>query len=252
LVAPPTAEASTTDKNLQFDRAEGGTAAPTCARCKKPLTTSYYQVNGAVVCDACRVALEAEWNRGGAGGRFITAAGLGVLAALLGSGLYYAILALTGYEFGLVAIVVGLMVGYAVRKGSNGRGGWRYQALAMFLTYTSIVSSYVPLIVGEALKQRQAELPAVDTSVVLTPPVATVDSTPTSELDETASESTAALSPPNIALAIVLMIGFLYAIPFLAGIENIMGLVIIGIGLYEAWKLNQRATLTVSGPYQVA
>lgn len=240
------------DEQMQFDRAEGPDAAPTCTRCKKPLTTSYFQVNGAVVCGTCRAALEAEWNRGGASGRFITAAGLGVLAALVGSGLYYAVLALTGYEFGLIAIVVGLLVGYAVRKGSNGRGGWRYQALAMFLTYTSIVSSYVPLIVGEALKQRQAELPAADTAAVLTPPVATADTAATNDLDEAASDSAAVLSPPNVALAIVMMIGFLYAIPFLAGIENIMGLVIIGIGLYEAWKLNQRATLAISGPYQVA
>src|SRR2546422_2854982 len=58
----------------------------------------------------------------------------------LGAGLYFGIEAATGYELGLVAVVVGLMVGGAVRKGSNGRGGWRYQALAMFLTYCAVRS----------------------------------------------------------------------------------------------------------------
>ncbi len=43
------------------------------------------------------------------------------------------IAALTGYEFGLIAVLVGLAVGIAVRKGSSGRGGWRYQVLAMFV-----------------------------------------------------------------------------------------------------------------------
>jgi hypothetical protein len=47
-------------------------------------------------------------------------------------------------------------------------------------------------------------------------------------------------------------IGVIYAIPFLAGFENIIGLVIIAIGLYEAWKLNKRAELNVAGPFKVA
>ena len=202
--------------NLQFDRAESGDQGSTpasCSRCKQPLRGSYYEANGAVVCEACRTALEQEWNRGSSAGRFGRALVFGIVAAAVGAGLYYAILALTGYELGLVAIVVGLMVGVAVKKGSNGRGGWRYQALAMFLTYTSIVSSYVPLIVKGIGEQGSIE--AAD------------------------------------SLGLLTMIGLLYALPFLAGFENILGLVIIGIGLYEAWKLNKPQSLSFTGPYQV-
>ena len=46
-----------------------------------------------------------------------------------------------------IAVVVGLFVGGAVRMGSGHRGGVPYQLLAMFLTYTSIVSTYIPEIV---------------------------------------------------------------------------------------------------------
>ncbi|MBI4421923.1 MAG: hypothetical protein HY560_13950 [Gemmatimonadetes bacterium] len=235
-------------EKLQFDRAEsvaGGSAPASCSRCKNPLMGSYYHANGAVVCEGCRKAIEAEWNRGTSATRFTRALGLGLLAAAAGSALYYAILALTGYAFGLVAIVVGLLVGFAVKKGSNGRGGWRYQALAMFLTYTSIVSSYVPLIVREVIKQQEAATDRL-------PGTAATDSVRAVAPDPINATSAAPLSAGGFVVGLLLMIGLLYALPFMAGLENIMGLVIIGIGLYEAWKLSQRATLTISGPYQLA
>src|SRR5207248_894584 len=50
----------------------------------------------------------------------------------------------TGYELGLIAIVVGLLVGGAVRKASHGRGGAVYQTIAIFMTYAAIVFNYTP------------------------------------------------------------------------------------------------------------
>jgi hypothetical protein len=104
------------------------------------------------------------------------------------------------------------MVGGAVRAGSRGRGGWLYQGLAMFLTYGSIVSSYVP----DLLKEQP----------------------------ESAGFSR--------LLLVALIFVFAFAVPFLGGFQNVIGLIIIGIGLYEAWKLNRRVELTLSGPYRVA
>jgi hypothetical protein len=40
-------------------------------------------------------------------------------------------------------------------------------------------------------------------------------------------------------------------LPFLAGAQNIMGIVIIGIGLYEAWKINKRRIVSVTGPHAI-
>ena len=42
------------------------------------------------------------------------------------------------------------------------------------------------------------------------------------------------------------------AAPFLAGVQNVIGIVIIGIGLYEAWKLNRRVPFEITGPHPVA
>src|SRR5690349_4084007 len=122
---------------LQFDRAETPHSAPAgsaCVVCKQPLSGTYFEVNGKTVCPGCRDRLNAELNKYSPAVRFARALGLGAGAAVIGAGIYYGISAATGYEFGLVAIVVGLLVGKAVRKGSGGRGGWRYQALAMALT----------------------------------------------------------------------------------------------------------------------
>jgi hypothetical protein len=52
--------------------------------------------------------------------------------------------------------------------------------------------------------------------------------------------------------AIVLLLGFLYALPFLPGVASVLGILIIGIALYEAWKLNRKVELTVTGPHRLA
>ena len=51
----------------------------------------------------------------------------GLLGAGAGAALYFIILATTGYEIGLVAILVGFIVGKAVHAGSRARGGAGYQ-----------------------------------------------------------------------------------------------------------------------------
>ena len=226
---------------LQLDRAEFDAAhETTCGMCAKPLTTEYHEANGTTVCAACCEELRALGTEGNSMTRGVRALGAGAAAALAGSILYYAILALSGYEFGLIAIVVGMAVGKAVNWGAHGRGGWRYQAMAMALTYLAIVSSYVPLLIAEIGKQ----------------PVAVEASATAGETAAPAQQIGAAEeAPPTAAAAIVgiaVLVGFVLAIPFLAGIENIMGLIIIGIGLYEAWKFNRKGQVTITGPHAIA
>jgi hypothetical protein len=59
------------------------------------------------------------------------------------------------------------------------------------------------------------------------------------------------LSLGRALLAVLMLIGLLCAMPFLAGAQNLVGLIIIGIGLYEAWKLNRRVSMAISGPHPV-
>src|SRR5215475_6321852 len=153
--------------------------------------------------------------------RFCGALVLGVLAAMAGAGLYFAITALTGYELGLVAIVVGLLVGSAVRWGSQRRGGWLYQGLAMFLTYSAIITTYIPpLLTGihHTLNDRQRQ-----ETVAIPSSVSNAVKTPKLDAPPPIQDTRA---PSLLALAIGAL--FLYllacATPFLGGLQNIMGL----------------------------
>jgi len=252
------AAATPTGGNLQFERAERATRATGsgCAVCKQVITTTYYEINGNVTCQRCRSRIIAERNRGSSGTRFAKALGLGVLAAAAGAGLYYAVAAATGNEYAIVAIVVGLLVGGAVRKGSHGRGGWRYQALAMGLTYSAIVVTYIPQIV-KAMMDRRAAI--ISEGVHRAGDAATITA-PTTAPDQTGRPAiagdSARVPAKQVGVGGVLLgVGALFvlaaALPILAGISNIIGLFIIGIALYEAWRLNKAVALRITGPYQV-
>lgn len=250
--------------NLQFDRAEptpgaaGMTGTMTCKACGNRLSDTYYVVNGHIVCEKCRRTVEAEWERGGAAGRFAKALGLGLVAMIGCSIVWYLVLKATNSQWGILAVIVGLAIGAAVRKGSNGRGGWRYQALAIFLTYTAIVSSYVPLIIDE-MRNHQVELTKLDSSKK-TLPQSIADSTtatPTAASATTTTEPAAQsgdskIGPLGFLVGAVVLIAVLYATPFLAGVQSLLGILIIGFALYEAWKLNRKSELKVTGPHRVS
>ncbi|HJS43929.1 MAG TPA: hypothetical protein VJ755_10695, partial [Gemmatimonadales bacterium] len=242
--------------NLQFDQAEpapGGQASPgtiTCSVCGSALPDTYFVANSHIVCDRCRRAVEEDWNRGGAAGRLSKAIGLGILAMIGCSLLWYIVLRLTDSQWGILAIVVGFVVGGAVRKGSKGRGGWRYQALAIFLTYTAIVSSYVPYVI-EGVRNQATQTASLDSAA--TDGLATDSLALANDSAATAATGTGGgdIGPLGRVFAIIILIGFLYAVPFLAGAENLIGILIIGFALFEAWKLNRRTDFIVTGPHQV-
>ncbi len=196
-------------ESLQFDTVERvqGAPVPTCAACRTPIRDTYFEAMGHVLCPSCASAFL------GSGGTatFLRAAGFGAGATLLGALIWYAIIAATKSPLDLIAIAVGFLVGHAVRRGARGRGGWRYQALAMCLTYASITASYVPFVLqgfGDAATQL----------------------------------------PPVTFAAMVVAVAFAW--PFLAGLRNVLGIVIIAIALYQAWKINRRVPVT--GPFRLA
>ena len=234
------------DRSLQFDRAEraGQTPGTACSFCQQPIAGSYYEINGKVACLGCRGQIMAAWNRGSPALRFAKALGLGAAAAALGAGVYFGVEALTGYEFGLIAVVVGLLVGAAVRRGSSGRGGWRYQVLAMFLTYSAVVATDSTLIARELRKEIQARADSVGVAPsVATTPVAV-----------NAAATTGHQRPGPLALlfGVIVLLGLAYAAPVIIGFSSPLHLLIAGFALYEAWKLNRGVTLRVTGPYQAA
>ena len=142
--------------DLQFDKAEygsGDAAAATCTACGSPLAGEYFAINGHSSCPPCTA--EARRTRasdpGSAG--FLRAVAGGVGGGIAGALLYWGVAALSGYQFGLIAIVVGWLVGKGIQWGTGGRGSVLYQILAVLITYLSIAVSYVP----DILAQSQAE-----------------------------------------------------------------------------------------------
>ena len=259
---PASGETST----LQFDHAEAGVApvddtpasdepAPEtrlaeCVGCGSELSQAYYAVGDGAMCGPCKEEVVAVIEARTQPKQFFRAVGYGVPAAMLGSAIYYAIVALTGYEIGLVAILIGFMVGAAVRAASGPGGGRRYQLLAAGLTYCAIVTTYVPFViegfVEAAAAEEEAELPA-EVDPLANESTADVTAAPPAEVTAPADEDPASALAVLLAFALVFAIAFVA--PFLAGFENIMGILIIGFGVYQAWKMNKRVDLEITGPH---
>ena len=240
------------DKELQFDRVATDTPSPpeivrgapavVCEGCKSTLDTEYYQVNGHTFCDRCRARLEhsAEIPRGLA--PLLVAALFGLGAGIVGAAIYYAVIAIANLEIGIVAILLGYMVGYAVRKSAGGRGGRRFQILAVALTYLSVAFAYTPLIVKAAMEHRSR------------PPAAAASATSTVP-DPPSANARSAKSGPGLLVALAMMFGLIVALPVIVVVESVpSGLIsafIIYIGMRQAWKMTGAPTLDVSGPYRI-
>ncbi|HTU25712.1 MAG TPA: LIM domain-containing protein [Pirellulales bacterium] len=238
---------------LQFDRAEfaAPASAATCKVCGKPMHDLYYEVNGLPFCQSCRQQLQSARDVGSGAGRFARAALYGSLAGVAGAIIYYAVREVANIEFGLISIIVGLMIGKAVKKGSNARGGWLYQGLAMFLTYSAIVATYVPPIIT-IIRDRADENAA---AVGLEEPDG-ADGAAQAPAEAAADRPAVAepkppLSTGTLVMALVSLVGLAYAIPVLVGFSSPMSLIIVAIGLYEAWSLNRRLPIVVHGPFQI-
>jgi hypothetical protein len=270
-VSDPTSAAS---EGLQFDKAEpppGQPASPiaACAACARPLSSIYYQVNGSAACERCKTQLQYDQMSASGFGNVVRACALGFVAALAGGALWYAVRSTTGYEVGLIAILVGVMVGAAVRAGCRRRGGIGYQLLAVALTYFGICVQYVPDIIKAIREQqpaKQAEV-ASTTSPAAALPVAAVPvaAVPVAAVPVAAGAPAEAPATPtdaaphathSLGVQLLVAIGFLLAFamaaPFLGGFENIIGILIIGFALWEAWKINRRVPLQIEGPFRLA
>jgi hypothetical protein len=169
-------------EDLQFDRVEttdpsGDPAAlptVTCAVCGRSVGASYYTANDKPICASCRDAVTSAAATPLSAGPLLLAGLFGLGAAVAGAAIYYAVIAIANLEIGIVAILIGYMVGWAVRKGAGGRGGRRFQILAVVLTYWAVGLAYAPLAFkGVAGETRPSAETVVGDSIVQTGPVQT-------------------------------------------------------------------------------
>jgi hypothetical protein len=216
---------------LQFHTAQpvgGDTPAPgdRCAVCKAAIVDEYFHAQGHIVCPLCASRIESG-QQAPPHLSLVPALIYGGAAAFAGFLIYALVGIFTGLEIGLVAILIGYMVGKAIRHASKGMGGRPQQILAVTLTYFAITTSYIPLAIYHSAKERPAK-----------------------------SEAAASSQPaPMGAGQVVLMLaGLALAAPFLELANNFVSgaisLFIIIIGLRQAWALTGRTELLLMGPYR--
>ena len=263
---------------LQFDRVSTGTVpsappdkiAVICAACQTSIETTYFEVNGSILCRLCRGRAEsaAEKPRGIVPFMIATIYGLG--AGVVGAIIYYAVIAITNFEIGIVAILIGYMVGYAVRKGAGLRGSRRFQVLAVALTYLSIALAYAPLAFNQATDTAQSAQSARDaraatatgnsaaTDATETVPAATdaIEIVPVATAaTETGPAAAEKISGRRALLSLVFLAAVIAALPVMAVFGSLpSGLIsafIIFIGMKQAWRMTGAPALQILGPYRV-
>ena len=233
---------------LQFDTAVPSVAPSgvitalgvTCTVCQRAVSDEYFDVNGQSVCDGCRTQLAQLAQTPRSWGLFVKAGLFGLVAAILGAILYYAVIAITDFEIGIVAIAIGYMVGWAIRKATANRGGRRYQVLALVLTYWAVGLAYTPLAFQQFADDDKKEQAQKATDTTAPAPA------------EPQDEATAI----NIPMVLAILVGFSLALPVLIVFGSLPGgllsALIIGIGMRQAWQMTAVPPLQISGPYRIA
>lgn len=233
---------------LQFDRVLTDTApsmvagppSVACESCERALETEYYQINGHMFCEGCRTRIEASAETPSGMGPFLLASMFGLGAGVAGAAIYYAVIALTNLEIGIVAILIGYMVGYAVRRGAKGRGGRRFQMLAVTLTYLAVAFAYTPIAFKQSMDAHRASQ-------------ANVAATKARSTDHAQASSTPGVR--SLFAAVGILVGLIVVLPLLVVFGSlpsglISGLIIL-IGMRQAWQMTGAPTLEIYGPYRV-
>ena len=252
-------------KPLQFDtaipsvpaEADSKQQGASCVACRRPLRDQYYDVDGQSACRSCRdeIARLAETPR--EWGVFARACLFGFVAAILGAILYYAVIAITNFEIGIVAIAIGYMVGYGIRMATKGRGGRRFQVVALVLTYWAVGLAYMPLVMGEMSKQEASQQaddadaadPADEAAAVA------AAAAPDAPVAPDAPAAPASVDGFNLPLAFAFLVGFSFALPVLAVVSSLPGGVIsaaiIAFGMQQAWQMTAAPQPQITGPYRI-
>jgi len=237
-----------------------------------PIGDEYYTLGEAVHCPRCEDGARELLAKGPGLVGCVRAFGFGGIAATVGAGIWAAVTQLTGYELGIIAIAVGWLVGVAVRSGSRGVGGVPYQVLAIAFTYLAVVATYVPLILdtwaatpieelmgqemeaaptpvsAEGLSERRGEALLAESEPLVEIEVITTDAESVDDVGVALDASgELVIDAGVVAAAFVLAL----ALPFMMGFENAIGILIIGIALWEAWRQTRRVQIEIGGPFRV-
>lgn len=254
-------------EDLQFDRVEttdplrdpAALPAVTCAVCGRSVGASYYTANDKPICASCRDAVTSAAATPRSAGPLLLAGLFGLGAAVAGAAIYYAVIAIANLEIGIVAILIGYMVGWAVRKGAGGRGGRRFQILAVALTYWAVGLAYAPLafkqLVGGDTKKSSASALTTDSAAGPTIGERLGDSVKSSDSRAKTVSADDDVSGSEALKAIGALVVLVFALPVLSVFGSLpFGLIsalIIFIGMRQAWQMTAAPHLEISGPFRV-
>src|SRR5450759_2727278 len=156
-------------------------------------------------------------------------------AALAGCTLYALVAIILHAEIGIIAILVGWMVGKAIRHAGYGRGGRPQQILAVALTYFAITTSYIPVVLYHY--QAAANPRRVEQRQLV-------------EGNAPAESAGPQMSFSSVALYLLMLAAIAPFLSLTSGISAWISLFILFIGLRYAWKLTARSEILLMGPYQ--
>jgi len=191
---------------------------------------------------------------------FLKAAVFGIGAAIAGAIVYYGVIAIANLEIGIVAILIGYMVGYMIRKGAGGKGGRRFQILAIVLTYWSVGLAYTPLVFKDLDGKKTRAVTTADSARVAadSAKAATFADSSVGKAAATSESGKAAKKSMTgraflIGVAAILFLTF--ALPLMAVFGSLpsgfLSAIIILIGLRQAWRMTAAPAIKVTGPYAI-
>lgn len=245
---------------LQFERADYAEAQPEaspCALCRHPLGEEYWKWQRAVFCTACRPNWAAKLAETQSLRTTVRAGLAGAGAALLCGVGYAVFVAVTNFQLALVTIGIAYVIGRAIRKASGNVGGLRFQILAVVLTYVASTMGYAPGLM-RALSEQMEERPVAAAvsareASSATPQNAQDQSSAAPTTPTPVPHSGGRAKPPLGALLYLCFVLFTIMLeaPFLELSTAPLGVVIIGIGLWQAWKITRGVPLQINGPYRL-
>ena len=232
----------------QFATAEYAGSGDVCKSCNQAISGAYYRINGALACDRCTTQLQTQLPKD-SHAAFVRALMFGIGAAVLGLIGYAAFTIITGIMIGYISLAVGWLIGKAMRTGSRGIGGRRYQIAAALFTYAAVSRAALPIYFSQISKDKATKPPQVKTA-----PANPGGGADDAERDDAASSSGGAAKPkmnPFAALGLLALLGL--ASPFLElqdPFHGAIGLIILFVGIRFAWQQTGAPKIDIVGPFQ--
>ena len=237
----------------QFATAEYAGKDDVCTSCKQAMSGAYYRINGSLACEHCTTQLATQLPKD-SHAAFVRALTFGMGAAIAGLTGYAAFGIITGIRIGYISLAVGWLVGKAMRTGSRGIGGLRYQVAAAAFTYAAVALAAIPVYFSQISKDQATRPPQVKTAPAN--PGAPADDAETDGAEPSRGTSTPAPEAKarmNSFKALGLLTLLALASPFLElqdPFHGAIGLVILFVGMRFAWQQTGAPKIDVVGPFE--